>query len=107
MTGERFAPAFEVQVNGVGLKAGVAAAVTSLSVTTEPDTLDHCALTLANPYPQMRWTHEPRDADVFREGNGVTIAVGYGKQLTQVFDGEITAISPTFPEAGTPTVRIE
>ena len=107
MTGDRFAPAFRVEVNGVGLKADVASAVTELSVTSEPDTLDHCSLTLANPYPAMRWTHEPRDADVFREGNGLTVDLGYGKQLARVFDGEITAISPSFPESGTPTVRIE
>jgi uncharacterized protein len=107
MTGERLAPGFQVEVNGVGVKADVAAAITDLSVTSEPDTLDHCALTLANPYPALRWTHEPRDADVFREGNGLTVDLGYGKQLKRIFDGEITAISPSFPESGTPTVRIE
>jgi phage protein D len=106
MTGERLAPRFVVQVNGIGVRADVAAALTELTVTSEPDTLDHCALTLANPYPEMRWTHEPRDADVFKEGNGLSVRLGYGNALRRVFDGEITAISPSFPEAGTPTVRI-
>ena len=101
------APRFTVQVNGVDLKAEVSSAVTELAVTSEPDTLDHFALTLANPYPEMRWTHDPRDADVFREGNGVTIALGFGADLVEVFDGEITAVRASFPETGTPTLRVE
>jgi phage protein D len=107
MTVERFAPAFSVEVDGVGVEADAAGAVTELSVTRQPDTIDTCVLTLANPLPEMRWTHSPRDADVFRAGNGLTIKLGYGNALREVFDGEITAITPTFPEAGTPTLRIE
>lgn len=100
MTGDRFAPRFSVEVNGVGVGADAAAAVSQLTVTSEPDTLDHCVLTLANPYPEMRWTHEPRDADVFKEGNGLVVSLGYGKQLQPMFDGEITAISRRFPSPG-------
>ena len=107
MSDERFAPAFAVEVNGVGVSADVDAAVTELSVTSEPDTIDHCSLTLANPLPQMRWTHDERDAETFREGNGLKVRLGYGHRLTTLFDGEITAISSAFPESGTPTVRVE
>ena len=107
MAADYFAPAFRVAVNGAELAADVSKNVMDLSVTSEPDTLDHCSLTLANPYPALRWTHEPRDADMFKEGNGLTVDLGYDKHLTRMFDGEITAISPTFPESGTPTVRIE
>jgi phage protein D len=107
MTGERLAPRFSIEVNGVGVRADVGAAVSEVTVSSEPDTFDQCTLTLANPYPEMRWTHDPRDAAVFKEGNGLVVKLGYGNELEPMFDGEITTISPNFPEAGTPTVRIE
>ena len=53
----------------------------------------------------MPWTHTG-DADLFKEGNAVTIEMGYVDDLQPMFDGEITSISPTFPESGTPTVRV-
>lgn len=107
MIEDRFAPGFAVEINGVGVSADVAASVTELTITTEPDTIDHCSLTLVNPLPEMRWTHDARDAEVFREGNSLKVKLGYGKRLRPLFDGEITAISPAFPESGTPTLRVE
>jgi phage protein D len=98
-------PAFTVAVNGTSLAADVSRNVMDVSVVNEPDTLDHFSLTLANPYPRMPWTHTG-DAELFKEGNAVTIEMGYVDDLQPMFDGEITSISPTFPESGTPTVRV-
>jgi phage protein D len=105
--GDHLAPAFAVEINGVRVKADVSAAVTELSVTKEQDTIDHCSLTLANAMPEMRWTHDPRDADLFKEGGALKVELGYGHELQPMFDGEITAISPSLPETGTPTLRVE
>ncbi|GAA4609842.1 phage late control D family protein [Actinoplanes octamycinicus] len=93
-------------VDGTSITAEVAAHVTELSVVHEPDLLDHFSLTVANPYPSMPWTHTEQ-ADWFREGNAVTIGMGYAGELRTLFDGEITSLSPAFPESGTPTVRVE
>jgi uncharacterized protein len=100
-----FALAFRVAVNGTSLSADDARHVMDLSVVNEPDTLDHFSLTLANPYPQMPWTHT-NEGDRFREGSSITIEMGYVDDLQPMFDGEITSISPTFPESGTPTVQV-
>ncbi|WP_159393759.1 phage late control D family protein [Streptomyces sp. NRRL F-5755] len=75
-------------------------------MTNEPDTLDHFGLTLANPAPELPWTHT-RKAELFQEGNAVSIELGYVRDLQPMFDGEITSISPVFPETGTATVRVE
>jgi uncharacterized protein len=101
-----FAPAFKVQVNGANLTADVSKNITEVSVTHELDTTDSFALSIANPYPQMRWTHT-RDADLFREGNAIVIEMGYVDNLQCLMDGEITRISPSFPESGTPSLRVE
>lgn len=101
-----FAPTFRVEINGRVLAADISRNITDVSVTHELDTTDHFSLTVANPYPELRWTHTA-DADLFREGNGVMIEMGYVNQTRPMLDGEITRISPTFPEGGTPTLRVE
>src|SRR4030095_16715364 len=106
MAARFFAPAFKVSVNGAGLAADVSLNITEISVTHEPDTLDHFSLTLANPYPEMRWTHKD-DAKLFQEGNAVEIELGYVDDRQPKFSGEITSISPSFPESGVPTLRVE
>lgn len=101
-----FAPAFRVEVNGSQLSADVSCNVEQISITSQPNTLDSFTMTVANPYPEMRWTHTP-DAKLFHEGNGVKIALGYVDDLVDMIDGEITKISPDFPESGVPTLEIE
>jgi uncharacterized protein len=100
-----FAPALAVDVNGGRLNADVSAYTLSASIVTELRMLDTCELTLANPYPAMRWTHTP-DEELFREGNALQVHMGYVGYAPLLFDGEITRITADFPESGSPTVRI-
>lgn len=102
-----FAPAFRVEVNGSRLAADVTANIQQLSVVSKPDTLDTFSLTLVNEYPAMRWTHDPRDSELFQVGTAVTISLGYVDALNYDFEGEITQLSPTFPDSGTPTIAVD
>lgn len=107
MSAKYFAPEFQVELNGARAAADVTRNITSVQVTLAPDAIDSLRLTLANPYPELRWTHTA-DADLFAEGTGVKVTMGYaGAPPTLVFDGELTGISPTFPESGSPTVELE
>lgn len=101
-----FAPAFRVEINGTRLSADVSKNIQQVSVVSEPDTLDSFTLTMVNEYPRLRWTHTS-DADLFQEGSAVTIAMGYVDDLQELMDGEITQITPTFPENGAPTIAVE
>lgn len=101
-----FAPTFKVEVNGTDLAADVSKNIMTVEVTIEPSAMDHCSMTLANPFPDLRWTHTS-DAKLFAEGSSVRIEMGYVDRRQLMFDGEITAISPSFPESGPPTVQIE
>jgi phage protein D len=101
-----FAPAFWVEVDGSTLAADVSCNVEEISLVSSPNTLDTCNLTIANAYPEMRWTHTP-DAKLFREGSAVIAALGYVDELEPLFDGEITKVSPSFPASGVPTLGIE
>lgn len=101
-----FAPAFQIVVNGSQVAADVSADIEQLQVVSKPDTLDTFSFTVANAFPKMRWTHTP-DANLFREGSSVKIAMGYVDDLQDMIEGEITQISPSFPADDGPTVTIE
>jgi uncharacterized protein len=102
-----FAPSFSVEVGNVLVAPDVSASITELSVTRQPGAIGECSLTLANPLPDMRWTHAGRDADVFAIGNWLTVKLGYGSTLQTVFDGCITKIAAAFPDSGSPTLRVD
>jgi phage protein D len=106
MSARFFAPAFRVRVNGSGVEGDVSALVLGLSVTLEPGVPARCDLTLANPLPEMRWTHSD-DWRLFQEGNALEVAMGYADDLRPVFDGEVTGMTPSFPESGGPTLQVQ
>jgi phage protein D len=93
-----------VEIDRIDMTGARRDLVSEVVVTKEPDTLDHAAVRLANPFPMLPWTHGPYPV---REGSGITIALGYEGRLTRVFDGEITMVTASFPEDGPSTVRIE
>jgi Bacteriophage probable baseplate hub protein len=106
VTAEYFAPAFRVEVDGAGLAPNVSNNVLDVSVSTQPSAIDHFSLTLANPFPELPWTHTDKGKQ-FQEGGSVKISLGYVNGLEPLFDGEITSVSPSFPESGAPTVKVE
>jgi phage protein D len=101
-----FAPAFQVQINGTELNADISRNIEEVSVTSEKESMNTCSLTVANAYPEMRWTHTS-DAGLFKEGNSVVVLMGYVDHLQEVFNGEITAVTATFPESGAPSVKVD
>jgi phage protein D len=100
-----FAPAFQVKVNGCHLQADISMNIETITVISKPDTLDTFTFTLTNVLPTMRWTHTS-DADLFREGSSVSIAMGYVDDLQEMIEGEITSITATFPADGVPAIEI-
>src|SRR5690242_19986722 len=101
-----YAPAFRVMVNGSELEADISKNIQQLQVVkSKPDTFDTFSLTIVKAPPKMRWTHT-HDAELFREGNAVKIAMGYVDDLQDMMEGEITQISPNFPESGMPTITV-
>lgn len=101
-----FDPAFNVQINGTSLKADVSKNIQQVSIVSQPDTMDSFSLTLANEYPVLRWTHTG-DADLFQQGSAVKVYMGYVDDLQEMIDGQITKISPSFPDSGMPTLTVE
>ncbi|HET6763456.1 MAG TPA: contractile injection system protein, VgrG/Pvc8 family [Longimicrobiaceae bacterium] len=99
------APAFKVEVDGAELEADVRLYVQELWAACESDGTDSCSVTLVNPYPEMPWTHGEHK-DVFAIGSEVKLLMGYVDKVQAVFDGEVTALAPTFPADGIPRLTI-
>jgi phage protein D len=101
-----WAPALDVLIDGAGLAADVSASITDVTVTLEADAIDQVTLTLANPFPELRFTHTPL-ARLFTEGSAIVVRLGYVGNVETLFDGEVTSIVPSFPAAGHPTLQVE
>jgi phage protein D len=99
-------PDFKVEVDGTELVPEVARHVAEVEVISTPSLIDHVSITLANPFPELRWTHSD-DATLFAEGASVVVKMGYVDKTKTVFDGEVTALTPSFRADGPSTVRVD
>jgi phage protein D len=100
------APAFRLVVDGAELDEEAARTVMEISVVQQADRLDELTVVLANPFPELPWTHGPHAAKL-REGSAVQARLGYRDDLHPVFDGEVTTLGPVFPGSGVPVLRVE
>jgi phage protein D len=95
-----YAPVFDVRVSGLTMTADVANQVLSLQYDNNLDLADMFTVVLNNDH--NRFT----DSALFDLGKTVEIHMGYGGELKPMMLGEITAIEPSFPENGPPTLRL-
>jgi phage protein D len=95
-----YAPDFSVKIAGLTLAADVRTAVRSLTYDNNIDTADMFTLQLSNA--DLRFT----DSALFDVGKTVEVHMGYAGELQPMMLGEITAVNPSFPEGGAPTITI-
>ncbi len=109
--GTSYAPNFSIEIGGKKFSHGTTIDVLSVSVTETADRADSFTISLRDRHEEyarfpagakLKWM----DDDAFQEGKSVVIEMGYGKDMRQVMLGEITAISPSFPENGMPTLSV-
>jgi Bacteriophage probable baseplate hub protein len=99
-------PEFDVIVNGTAIPAEVKHHVLEISVVSETDFAGRLTLTLANDFPDLRFTHGDDDA-LFGVGQKLVVRLGYGDERENVFEGDVTAVGATFPDDGAPTLAVE
>lgn len=99
-------PQLAISLGNQPLDNKIAACVLDLSVDQTIDHADHLSLRLATWDPdtgKTLWI----DDDQFAPGTGLTIKVGYGQSLTQVFDGEIVELGLELRGGEPPVMTIE
>jgi phage protein D len=95
-----YAPDFLVKIAGLTLEADVTNAVIDLTYDNNIETADMFTLRLNNA--NLRFT----DSALFDVGKNVEVYMGYVGDLHPMMLGEITAVSPSFPQSGAPTITV-
>jgi hypothetical protein len=98
---DRFAPEFELLLDGMPVPAELRASVMGVRCQTGYEGLDEVEVTLANE--ALRWLDFP----LFQLDTSLALKLGYAPgPLAQAFDGEIVARGATFPSGGMPTFTV-
>lgn len=95
-----YAPDFSVKIAGLTLAAEVRGAVRSITYDNNIDAADMFTLQLNNADLSLT------DSTLFDVGKSVEIHMGYAGSLQPMMLGEITAVSPSFPEGGAPSLSV-
>lgn len=108
---DTYTPSFEIKVNNRKLQHGKTLEVVSVSVTDTANQADSFTFTIQdrNPQPghfsggpELKWM----DSGDFDEGKRVDISMGYVDNLKCMLQGDITAVSASFPGSGAPTLTV-
>jgi phage protein D len=97
----RYAPEFQVRINGQVVPAALRASIMSVSYQTGLEGADRVELSIANE--NLRWL----DHALLKLDTPFALSMGYAPDpLRQQFVGEIVALSPTFPSSGSPVLTV-
>ena len=111
---EAYAPAIRVSVGGRALSDAVLQDVQELRVTLQRDELAGFSIVLANVDPGKGGLSRAQEVTAFKYsdstlldvGGSIVVEMGYAGQLRTMLVGDITTLSPSFPESGLPTIAI-
>jgi phage protein D len=88
-----YAPRFEILIDGENiLYRGVE--IVSVIIRNNLNGPDDFSITINNP--ELKWLEDP----LFQLGKEAEIKMGYGRQLTPMIIGEISALEPSFSPSG-------
>ncbi len=102
---DTYAPEFEVEVQGQRLDPTTRGDVLSVKVDMDIENLDRFELAVNN-WDDRTLSFKYSDTTTFDVGNRVTVKLGYANRLVTVMRGKIEALSPKFPESGSPTLSV-
>ncbi len=96
-----YAPEFAIRINGEPIPAALRGSIVSVTYQDGMQGADRVELSVANP--SLRWLDHP----LLAVDNPFRLSIGYAPgPLQEVFVGEITAVEPSFPASGMPTLHI-
>ncbi len=97
----QYAPQYKLEFDGGPLPPGLRGSITSVTLQNGIEGADSVEVTFANP--GLEWLDHP----LLQVDKTVRLSLGYAPDpLTVMFFGEITAVEPTFPNSGMPTIRV-
>jgi len=113
---EAYAPAVAIKVGSKELSGPDTADIIDLRVTLEKDQLGGFSITLANAEPRYELRAKDRqtatslfkysDSGLFELGAEIQISMGYAGQVKPILLGQISTLTPSFPQSGLPTLTV-
>lgn len=108
---EYYAPSFSIELEGETLEHGTNVDVLSVSVTENANEADSFSISLRDRHAESgRFASGAKlywmDHEGLQEGKKVKISMGYVNDMRTMMQGEITAVAPSFPESGQPSINV-
>lgn len=100
-----YAPAFQLEVQGYKLDPKTKGDVLSLKVDMDLQSADRFEFTVNN-WDDVHLRFKYSDSSTFDIGNRVVVKLGYANRLVTLISGEISSLTPRFPENGGPTLAV-
>ncbi len=102
---EYYAPDFLVEVEGREIDPESKGDVLEVKVTMDLENLTSCELTINN-WDDRAIGFKYSDGGTFDVGNRVHVSMGYAGSLRSMLRGQVSSISPRFPESGPSTINV-
>src|SRR5688572_20961766 len=100
-----YAPNYKVEVEGRELDPQSRGDVLEVKVVMDLNNLSSFELTINN-WDDRTLAFKYSDTRTFDVGNRVHVQLGYADRLRSMVRGQITGLTPKFPESGSPTIGV-
>jgi len=101
-----YAPQVEVSIEDKKLAADMSKAIIDVSVEEKMDQLAGFSMTIHDGFDRKNMKFKWLDHPLFKEGNKVTVKMGYAGNLPTLILGKITAIESSFFTGESPTLTV-
>lgn len=100
-----YAPSFKLEVEGKELNVDTKGDVLEVKVVMDMDNMTSFELSINN-WDDRNFNFKYSDTSTFDVGNRVHVMLGYADRLYSMVTGQITTLTPRFPESGQPTLGV-
>lgn len=102
-----YAPRFEVEIEGEKISSDILKIIKEVRVEEEKDLASRFSMTVNDEYDTKKGEFKGLAEDsIFKEGNMVTIKMGYGGKLDTMINGRIDELESNFFSGDAPTLTI-
>jgi phage protein D len=102
---DTLAPDFRIEIDGREVPEALRADLVNVRILADVETAGMCAISLEcwdSVEMKVKWI----DDDLFREGKGIVVHMGYRDQVTELFNGEISGLEPEFHTSEAPLLTV-
>jgi phage protein D len=103
---EYYAPSFRVEVEGEELDPVTIGDILEVKVAMDMQNLTRFDLTVSNNWDHTRSEFKYSDKKIFDVGNRVHVMMGYTSKLVSMVNGQISSMSPRFPDSGASVLTV-